>query len=202
MLILSAATCAAVVPLRGNRVFGPFARLARMFKKNKPSESVAIPPSIDNDAGWKLIHSRNADEFEQWLGRDSEGLPLTPNEEPSLGSHVLIELFDCEAKSLELEESVGAAMLDAARASEATIVTDSFHEFKPYGVSGAVIIQESHYTIHTWPEHRYAAVDLFYCGGTIYVERAVEILRERFKPGRIKFLVVRRGIQSEVETSH
>lgn len=202
MLILSAATCAAVVPLRGNRVFGPFARLARMFKKNKPSESVAIPPSIDNDAGWKLIHSRNADEFEQWLGRDSEGLPLTPNEEPSLGSHVLIELFDCEAKSLELEESVGAAMLDAARASEATIVTDSFHEFKPYGVSGAVIIQESHYTIHTWPEHRYAAVDLFYCGGTIYVERAVEILRERFKPGRIKFLVVRRGIQSEVETKH
>ena len=202
MLILSAATCAAVVPLRGNRVFGPFARLARMFKKNKPSESVAIPPSIDNDAGWKLIHSRNADEFEQWLGRDSEGLPLTPNEEPSLGSHVLIELFDCEAKSLELEESVGAAMLDAARASEATIVTDSFHEFKPYGVSGAVIIQESHYTIHTWPEHRYAAVDLFYCGGTIYVERAVEILGERFKPGRIKFLVVRRGIQSEVETKH
>lgn len=202
MLILSAATCAAVVPLRGNRVFGPFARLARMFKKNKPSESVAIPPSIDNDAGWKLIHSRNADEFEQWLGRDSEGLPLTPNEEPSLGSHVLIELFDCEAKSLELEQSVGAAMLDAARASEATIVTDSFHEFKPYGVSGAVIIQESHYTIHTWPEHRYAAVDLFYCGGTIYVERAVEILRERFKPGRIKFLVVRRGIQSEVESAH
>jgi S-adenosylmethionine decarboxylase len=65
-------------------------------------------------------------------------------------------------------------------------------------VSGAVIIQESHYTIHTWPEHGYAAVDLFYCGGTIKVRRAVETLKERFQPERIKFLVVRRGNQSEV----
>ena len=194
MLILSAATCAAVVPLRGNRVFGPFARLARMFKKNKPSESVAIPPSIDNDAGWKLIHSRNADEFEQWLGRDSEGLPLTPNEEPSLGSHVLIELFDCEAKSLELEESVGAAMLDAARASEATIVTDSFHEFKPYGVSGAVIIQESHYTIHTWPEYGFAAVDIFTCGAALRPDRAVAVLIERLRCGESKQWEVQRGV--------
>jgi S-adenosylmethionine decarboxylase len=62
-----------------------------------------------------------------------------------------------------------------------------------------VIIQESHYTIHTWPEHGYAAVDLFYCGGTIHVDKAVDVLRERFKPTKIKFLVVRRGIQSEVE---
>jgi S-adenosylmethionine decarboxylase len=66
-------------------------------------------------------------------------------------------------------------------------------------VSGAVIIQESHYTIHTWPEHGYAAVDLFYCGGTVHVDKAVDVLRERFKPAKIKFLVVRRGIQSEVE---
>ena len=89
-------------------------------------------------------------------------------------------------------------MREAAVESKATVVEQSFHEFKPYGVSGAVIIQESHYTIHTWPEHEYAAVDLFYCGGTVLVHRAVEVLRERFKPTRIKFLVVRRGLQSEV----
>jgi len=89
-------------------------------------------------------------------------------------------------------------MLDAAEVSRATIVAESFHEFKPYGVSGAVIIQESHYTIHTWPEHAYAAVDLFYCGGTIHVHRAVQLLTERFKPKRMKFLIVRRGVGSEV----
>lgn len=160
--------------------------------------TAAAVPLIENDAGWQLIHSDNADSFRKWLGRDSEGLPFHPGEEHSLGSHLLIELFDCDEATIRQESTVGDAMVCAAVASEASIVTSSFHEFKPYGVSGAVIIQESHYTIHTWPEHRYAAVDLFYCGGTIHVDKAIDVLRQRFKPGRIKFLVVRRGIQSEV----
>lgn len=193
MLIAGALVGAAVVPMGTSRM-GWF---SRFFKKQEPKKASA--PPMEKVAGWTLLHSEDSTQFESWLGKDSSGLPLTPNEEPSLGSHVLIELFDCDTSTLELETTVGSAMIDAAKASEATIVTDSFHEFKPWGVSGAVIIQESHYTIHTWPEHRYAAVDLFYCGGTIYVERAVEVLRERFKPGRIKFLVVRRGIESEVQ---
>lgn len=125
-------------------------------------------------------------------------MPFKPGEEPSLGSHLLIELFDCDEDSLKHESWVGRSMRTAAVESDATVVAESFHEFKPYGVSGAVIIQESHYTIHTWPEHQYAAVDLFYCGGTVHVHKAVDVLRERFKPQRMKFLVVRRGIQSEV----
>lgn len=194
--LVCAAVCAAVVPLAHGQRLSWFQRLLR--KRQSPADAVA-PPIIENDAGWQLIHSEDADTFRNWVGRDAEGLPPLADEEPSLGSHLLIELFDCDKASLEAERTVGSAMLDAAVASEATIVTDSFHEFKPYGVSGAVIIQESHYTIHTWPEHGYAAVDLFYCGGTIYVDRAIQVLRERFKPGRIKFLVVRRGIQSEVD---
>ncbi len=162
------------------------------------SEAAAAPPQIENEAGWQLVHSEDADAFGKWLEKDSNGLPLTPNEEPALGSHLLIELFGCAQETLEKEDVVGRAMRDAAVASEATVVTESFHEFKPYGVSGAVIIQESHYTIHTWPEHGYAGVDLFYCGGAIRVDKAVEVLRERFQPKRIKLLIVRRGIQSEV----
>jgi S-adenosylmethionine decarboxylase len=160
---------------------------------------VSAPPRTRRENGWTFVESDSLDEFRTWLERDEHGFPHKPGEEPSLGSHLLIELFDCDPDSLKLESTVGEAMMDAANASEATIVTDSFHEFKPYGVSGAVIIQESHYTIHTWPEHGYAAVDLFYCGGTIYVHKAMDVLTERFKPGRMKFLVVRRGVQSEVE---
>lgn len=166
----------------------------------KPQQSVAVaPPVIENEAGWQLIHSEDARKFEDWISKDPEGLPRLKGEEPSLGSHILIEFFDCDGSLLEQERTVGDAMLESARAAEATIVTHDFHEFKPYGVSGAVIIQESHFTIHTWPEHRYAAVDLFYCGGTIYIDRAIEVLRDRFKAERMKFLVVRRGMQSEVE---
>lgn len=171
----------------------------RLFSSNSRVSNAVAPPVIDNDAGWQLIHSDDAQKFENWLARDPEGLPRLKGEEPSLGSHILVEFFDCDATTLEQEKTVGEAMMASAQAAEATIVTHDFHEFKPYGVSGAVIIQESHFTIHTWPEHRYAAVDLFYCGGTIYIERAIEVLRDRFKAGRMKFLVVRRGMQSEVE---
>lgn len=194
--ILSALALATAVPLTGS---GWFSRLRSRIFKRRPDLTIAEPPRIPNDAGWELIHSENADRFSAWLGSDSDGLPMLGDEECSLGSHLLIELFDCDGAALEQEASVGTAMREAAVESNATVVAESFHEFKPWGVSGAVIIQESHYTIHTWPEHGYAAIDLFYCGGTVNVRRAVEVLRVRFRPKRIKFLLVRRGIQSEVE---
>jgi S-adenosylmethionine decarboxylase len=167
----------------------------RLLKRH---EAVLEPPKLDIDSGWTLIHADDPEAFQEWLGRDEEGLPTRPGEQPSLGSHLLIELYGCDGTALETEAFVGEAMREAAVESKATVVAQSFHEFKPYGVSGAVIIQESHYTIHTWPEHKYAAVDLFYCGGTVLVHKAVDVLRERFKPSRIKFLVVRRGLESEV----
>ena len=176
-----------------------WSKLLRFFgKRDVESSAVAMPPRIENEAGWTLIHAEDPESFNEWLGKDEEGLPFRPGEMPSLGSHLLVELFGCKGESLEREDFVGKAMRDAADASKATVVEQSFHEFKPYGVSGAVIIQESHYTIHTWPEHGYAAVDLFYCGGTVLVHRAVEVLQERFEPSRIKFLVVRRGLENEV----
>jgi S-adenosylmethionine decarboxylase len=175
--------------------------LRRIFGKKSQTynAAVAVAPQIETDSGWTLIHADDVEAFEAWLGKDEHGLPFRPGEQPSLGSHLLIELFGCRGDLLKYELNVGQAMRDAAEESKATVVEQSFHEFKPYGVSGAVIIQESHYTIHTWPEHGYAAIDLFYCGGTVQVHRAVEVLRERFQPERIKFLVVRRGLQSEVD---
>ena len=193
--VIACSALAAVVVPQANRLRKAWYQ--RLLRPRVVAHTVT-PPRIDNEAGWQLIHSEDAEDFNGWLGKDSEGLPPVDGEQPSLGSHLLIEMFGCDQASLEKKESVGQAMMQAAKASEATVVTESFHEFMPYGVSGAVIIQESHYTIHTWPEHGYAAVDLFYCGGTIHVDRAIDVLREEFKPGRIKFLVVRRGIESEV----
>lgn len=175
--------------------------MSRLFSFRTPvNPSVAVaPPRVNTSDGWTLIQCDDAISFLDWLGKDQEGLPFKSGESPSLGSHVLIELFDCNGESLKYEDGVGNAMRDAAVESKATVVAESFHEFKPWGVSGAVVIQESHYTIHTWPEHGYAAVDLFYCGGTVDVHKAVDVLMERFNPGRIKFLVVRRGRQDEVD---
>jgi S-adenosylmethionine decarboxylase len=196
-ILLSCLIFAAVA--YGSRA-GLLASLQRLFhlKPKTKREPMLAAPAITREEGWTLIRCDDEEEFERWLDRDEQGLPTGPDEEPSLGSHLLIELYGCRNSTLEQESVVGNAMREAALESEATVVAQSFHEFKPYGVSGAVIIQESHYTIHTWPEHGYAAVDLFYCGGTVKVHRAVEVLRKRFQPERIKFLVVRRGLQSEV----
>jgi S-adenosylmethionine decarboxylase len=193
ILVSSAAFAAIALPA----VEGRFGWLRRLFSRRSPS-AVLAPPRIRHEEGWTLVHCDDLESFNEWLAVDEIGLPGKPGEMPSLGSHLLIELFDCDPRTLEEERVVGDAMREAAVDSKATVVAQSFHEFKPYGVSGAVIIQESHYTIHTWPEHRYAAVDLFYCGGSVLVHKAVDVLRERFRPGRIKFLVVRRGLQGEV----
>jgi S-adenosylmethionine decarboxylase len=151
------------------------------------------------DEGWTVIPGDDESAFRDWIHRDDFKHPTSSGAEPALGSHLLIELYGCDPSTLEGEEFVREAMEEAAVRSEATVVTSSFHEFKPYGVSGAVIIQESHYTIHTWPEYRYAAIDLFYCGDGVAVDKAVEAVQEHFKPSRTRFLVVRRGLQSEVE---
>jgi S-adenosylmethionine decarboxylase len=175
--------------------------LARWRERAQQRHSVATPPPprVVSEGGWTTIYCEDAIAFNEWLGKDEIGLPSDPGEIPSLGSHLLIELYGCFEESLRHETQVGDAMRKAAEDSKATVVAQSFHEFKPYGVSGAVIIQESHYTIHTWPEHRYAAVDLFYCGGSVQVHRAVEALQQEFQPERIRFLVIRRGLQSEVD---
>ena len=81
-----------------------------------------------------------------------------------LGQHVLAEFFECDPNILNNSQKVESLMIDAALECGATIVQKCFHMFSPHGVSGVVIISESHLAIHTWPELGYAAVDLFTCG--------------------------------------
>ena len=79
----------------------------------------------------------------------------------ALGTHLLVELRDCNPKILKDLKKVKNALVSAAKEAKATIVDISFHEFSPFGISGMVIIAESHLSIHTWPEYSYAAVDIF-----------------------------------------
>jgi len=97
----------------------------------------------------------------------------------ALGHHLLAEFTGCDAASLADLDRVTSAMLRAAEASGATIVTHSFHHFSPHGVSGAVIIAESHLAIHTWPEHGFAAVD-FFCCGAVDMNRGLAVLKLAF----------------------
>ena len=113
----------------------------------------------------------------------------------ALGKHVILELHDCDRKCLSNCEFLRATLLEACRRAGATILGNSFHVFSPYdGVSGVIIIAESHLSIHTWPEYRYAAVDIFACGNSLHPERAVEFMVKELKAGNHSIIELERGI--------
>ena len=99
----------------------------------------------------------------------------------ALGRQVTIEYYECGATAFLDADRVENALLKAAKDSNATIISSSFHQFKPQGVSGVVVIAESHFTIHAWPEHDYAAVDIFTCGDNINLEAAITSMTESFE---------------------
>ena len=112
----------------------------------------------------------------------------------ALGRHLLVEFYGCDTEAMDNLQLIENAMHDAARDSGATIVKEVFHRFNPFGISGVVVIAESHLTIHTWPEYGYAAVDLFTCGESVNPWVAFDILKERFKSGRYDVREIQRGM--------
>jgi S-adenosylmethionine decarboxylase len=114
----------------------------------------------------------------------------------ALGTHLLIELKECNPEILKNLEKVRSAMISAAREARATIIDVSFREFNPFGISGIVVIAESHLTIHTWPEYGYAAVDIFTCGDSIKSDIAASYLIEHFECKDPSILEMKRGILS------
>jgi S-adenosylmethionine decarboxylase proenzyme len=93
-------------------------------------------------------------------------------------------------------DAVRTVMRRAARAAGATVVAEVFHPYRPQGVTGVLVIEESHFSVHTWPECGYAAVDFYTCG-ECRPERADEVLREGLRAERAEVLLVRRGLASE-----
>ncbi len=112
----------------------------------------------------------------------------------ALGRHLLLELFDCDLDAINNLEAVKGALVEAAKRAQATIVDVVFHEFNPFGISGVVVIAESHLSIHTWPEYRYAAVDIFSCGDVLQPEVAASYLVEQLGAERTSVVEMQRGM--------
>lgn len=111
----------------------------------------------------------------------------------ALGRHILVECYDCDPDLLNNTDLVEAEMQEAARRAGATIVSSTFHTFSPHGVSGVVVIAESHLAIHTWPEYGYAAVDLFTCGDECDPWAGFEYLTDALGARRTVETELRRG---------
>lgn len=110
-----------------------------------------------------------------------------------LAKHTLIDLRGCDRDKLIQVPTVRQILLEAARVAEATIITDHFHQFSPYGVSGVIVISESHLCIHTWPEYRVASVDLFTCGTSVKEDRLIEFLKNVLGAETVRVSTLSRG---------
>ena len=121
--------------------------------------------------------------------------------ESPFGKHILAEYSKCECTFLDSEPDIRSLMLEAATRSGATVVGDIFHHFSPQGVTGVVVVAESHLAIHTWPEFGYASVDIFTCGTRVDPWIGFEYIKEKLQSKRWVSKEIARGDLEEEHAS-
>ena len=114
----------------------------------------------------------------------------------ALGKQVAVDLYECEAELNDMAFIQGV-LKRAAISGKATIVAEKFHQYAPQGVSGVLVIAESHIAIHTWPEFGYAAVDVFTCGSTVDAKAIKDSLEKDLGAARVTADETLRGLIRE-----
>lgn len=111
------------------------------------------------------------------------------------GVHLIVELWN--AQYMDHPQALRRVIQDMANACGATLLSLDLHVFSPNGgVSGVAVLQESHISIHTWPEFEYAAMDIFVCG-TLDPYKCIPTLKEHLRPGKINIMEIKRGIMDQ-----
>jgi len=109
------------------------------------------------------------------------------------GRHLLVEYIGCDFDVLNDADQIETLMKAAAIAAKTNIVFSKFKPFQPQGVSGVVVVEESHLSIHTWPEYGYAAIDFFTCGEGDPKD-AHEVLKRGLRAQHFEMIFVERGL--------
>ncbi|PTL39871.1 adenosylmethionine decarboxylase [Alkalicoccus saliphilus] len=119
----------------------------------------------------------------------------------TMGRHVIAELWQCSIEKLNDITFIERVFVDAALEAGAEVREVAFHKFAPQGVSGVVIISESHLTIHSFPEHGYASIDVYTCGDRIDPNVAANYIGRALEAGRAEAVEIPRGI-GPIEVNH
>ena len=109
----------------------------------------------------------------------------------AIGRHIILEMWGCQ--NLESVQTAEQALREMVDALDVNLLDLHVYPFSPVGVTGMAIISESHLAIHTWPEHGYAAVDIFTCGAPRDPQDAVDVLRRHYAPERVGAMEINRG---------
>lgn len=118
---------------------------------------------------------------------------MTDSAPPYDGRHLLADLHDCSAP-LDDPALIERSLRAAAEAARATLLDIRLHRFgEGQGVTGVALLAESHISIHSWPEHRYAALDFFLCGHRHDIDAALGVMVEALGAGEVRTHSVARG---------
>ena len=134
------------------------------------------------------------------MSNDKETLHTISSE--NIGSHCILELYQCDHAKLNDEAFVRTTITSSAKIAGATLINLVTHSFKPQGVTGLALLAESHISIHTWPEIGYAAIDVFTCGDHTMPEKACELLSKDFLAKHFSFKTIAREIPKGIQTLH
>lgn len=107
------------------------------------------------------------------------------------GIHLIAEFW--YGKNIEDPKELEKILIGAVRETNNTPLNIAVHKFQPQGITGIVLLAESHLAIHTWPEFNYTAIDIFTCGDKANPEKALEYLREVLQPKRVEIKKIKRG---------
>jgi S-adenosylmethionine decarboxylase len=108
-------------------------------------------------------------------------------------SHFILELYDCPTSLVDVK-FIRDGLNKTVKEARLTKLHEYYYSFDPPGVTGVVVLAESHMAIHTWPKEKYAAVDLFSCGDRDYALRACQVIIDYMKPRKVRRKELRRGI--------
>ena len=111
----------------------------------------------------------------------------------NIGTHCIVELYGCPHELLNDEEFVKNAVREATSHGLATLMGEVSHKFHPHGVTALGLLAESHISVHTWPEHGYAAADIFTCGDHANPQKASNFLIRKFQATRHSLTKLVRG---------
>jgi len=112
----------------------------------------------------------------------------------ALGRHMIVELYKCNGQKLNDLKIITKMLKEATEAANATLLSIQVHPLTPQGVSGVVVLAESHISIHTWPELGYASLDIYTCGDHSQPEKALEVIKEYLEPKSINIVELKRGV--------
>jgi S-adenosylmethionine decarboxylase len=116
---------------------------------------------------------------------------------PPKSSHIILDLYYCDSSILNSPEKIKEILIQAVKEANTTLIDIKIHKFSPQGVSGFALISESHISIHTWPESKYAGVDIYTCGKKALPEKAVKFIIKKLKCKKPSILKIERGSYAE-----